>query len=354
MGLIDASVLLGILFVGVPAALVVGALLAKVFHLAWLRALPVVLVLGTAVAGVPVALRVAGVRTEGRVVARDERVTISWRTAGWASDQWVEVRYRPSDLRRADPTTPGLGEAGDSLTERMRITEAAFDRTPVGALVPVTYVAFRPELAQLTDRTLGDLGRETLATGGAPLELTALGVLVLTAVVATRRPTSAGARRFRRGALTVLALAVFVVGLQIARTSPAHGSDAPMPAPAAARVVRLALFRRGAGSRRGSRLPQPYQVAELAFTPGRARWPVRTADAVDSGSVPGLVEGAVVPIHYAADQPRAAHLDGAARTFERANGRTPTLTWVAICALGLAGSLAVRMGNRRGARRPGT
>ena len=348
MGLVDAAVVIGILIVGVPASIVVGALLARLFGVAWLRAVPFLLVLGAVVFGVPVALRVAGVQTEGRVVAREERVDISWRTSGWSSDQWVTVRYRPLDIGRADPTTPGL--AGDSLTADMRISAAEFDRTPVGATVPVTYVAFRPNLAKVTDRTLGDVWRDTLATGGAPLELTALVVVVLTAVVASQRPTGAGARGVRRAMLTVLAVAVFVVGLQIARTSPAHGSDAPMPAPAMARVVRINVFRRPDYSRRYERLPQPYEVAELAFTPAGTRWPVRTADAVDSGSVPGLIEGAILPVHYAPDQPRAAHLDGAARTFEGANGRPRTFWWLAFSAVVLAGSLALRQGRRGGAR----
>ena len=347
MGLVDAAVLIGMLVVGVPAAIVVGALLARLFRAAWLRAVPFLVVLGAVVFGVPLALRVAGVQTEGRVVAREERVDISWRTSGWSSDQWVTVRYRPLDIGRADPTTPG--RAGDSLTAHLRISAAAFDHTPVGATVPVTYVAFRPNLAKITDRTLGDVWRETLATGGAPVELTALIVLVLTAVVASQRPTGAGGRGVRRAVLTVLAVSVFVVGLQIARTSPAHGSDLPMPAPAMARVASVAVFRRPNYSRHDERLPQPYQVAELAFTPAGTRWPVRTADAVDSGSVPGLIEGALLPVHYAPDQPRAAHLDGAARTFERANGRTRTFWWLACSAVLLAGSLALRQGKRRGA-----
>lgn len=333
MGFFDAFALVGLFLIGLPVAMAVGWLLEKLFGIAWLGRLPILAALLLAVAGVPLALRVAGRGAEGRVLDRQERLTISWRDGSWSSSQSVQVRFQPLHPERADPTT--RDEASGAVTLWLRSTAEAFDRTAVGATVPVTYVAFRPSVAKLSDRTLGDLGRELLAIGHAPPLAVGVVVLLCLAVAGGASPKTARGRGLRRRALLVCGVALAGVGLRVGLTSAAHGSDEPTPAAAVARVEHIAAFTTQRGTRRGDPLNQPYDVAELRFTPRGAAGSVRAADAVDRGSVHGLVVGAMVPIHYAPGHPRAVRLDGGTRTFEERNGRDAFLEWLAISGVTL-------------------
>ncbi len=333
MGFIDSFLLLGLFFVGLPVAAAVGWVLEKLFRVSWLGRLPIVLVLLTTLFGVPLALRVAGVPATARVVARDERVKLAWRDGAWTTSQWLRVRFLPAHAGRADPV---MRDRTDSVTLALRSTATMYDRTPVGATVPVTYVSFRPSIAKLSERTLGDLVREMLAVAGLPALLTLVAALVLAALLSSWSPAWPAARRLRTGGFVALGAAAAVAALELAFTSPAHGADGPMPALAEARVEAISSI--GTGRcflcEEGTSAPlnQPYQVVTLAFTPSGARWPVRTADAVDSGSVRGLRDGAVVAVRYAPATPRAARIEGARRTFETRNGRDAF--WEAVLVAG--------------------
>ena len=334
MGFFDAFALVGLFLIGVPVAMAIGWLLEKLFGVAWLGRLPILAALLLAIAGVPLALHVAGQRAEGRVLDRQERLTISWRNGSWSSSQLLQVRFQPLHSERADPTT--RDEASGAVTLWLPSTAEAFDRTALGATVPVTYVAFRPSVANLSDRTLGDFGRELLGVGHGRMVTVFMVVLLCLAVAGGSSPKTEGGRRLRRRALVVLGVALAGVGLRVGLTSAAQGSDEPMPAAALARVERIALVTGRPGSREP--LKQPFEVAELLFTPQGAAFPVRAGDAVDRGSMRGLVAGAMVPIHYAPDHPRAVRLDGGTRTFEVRNGRDTLLEWLAwLAAFGAVG-----------------
>ena len=123
MGLIDAFVLVGLFFVGLPLAGAVGWLMRTVFRTRRFSALPLLIVLATIVAGAPLALRIAGVQTDARVVGRDERVRVNPRDGGWAS----EPRLHVLTVEVADP-----GRAASFLT----LQGVVFHRTAEGALVP--------------------------------------------------------------------------------------------------------------------------------------------------------------------------------------------------------------------------
>ena len=71
MGFLDAFALLALLVLGLPVAVGLGWLLEKIFRVRWVRPVPFLLLLAVVVAGVPLALRVAGAPAEGRVLARD-------------------------------------------------------------------------------------------------------------------------------------------------------------------------------------------------------------------------------------------------------------------------------------------
>ncbi|HEY0778206.1 MAG TPA: hypothetical protein VGD56_09595 [Gemmatirosa sp.] len=338
MGFIDAFVLVGLFFVGLPLAALLGWVMRAVFRTRRFSAVPALLVLATIVAGAPLALRVAGVQTDARVVDRDERVQVDPRDGSWASTPRLHVRFRPPDARRADPLSrsfaPGSVDAG------VAVNADEFDRTPIGAMVPVTYVSFRPSIAKLSDRTVRDFWRDILSVGGMSVAVTLLVALVAGLIVWTWQPEAAALRRLRRGALALAVGVVGIAGTRVALSSAAHGTDEPTPATASARVEGISTIsscRRCGMTSRSARLLQPFQVVTLAFTPQGARFPVRTADAVDSGSVRGLVDFAVLPVHYAPDHPRAVRIDGAVRTFEVKNGRDTLLITMAfwgVVALG--------------------
>lgn len=344
MGLIDSFLLLGLFLVGLPVAGALGWALEKVFRVGWLGRLPVLLVLVATLAGVPLALHFDGVPTVGRVVGRDERVKLSWRDGGWFSTQSLRVRFRPAHPERADPVM--RAPHTDSVTLALRSTAVMFDRTPVGAIVPVTYVGFRPSIAKLSERTLGDLAREALAIGGVAAGLGLFAAVLVAVGVSGWKPAGPGGRRVRTAVFAGLAAAGLGLALRVALTSPAHGPDDPMPAAATARVEAISAIRTGECflcDGRTEPLNQPYDVVTLAFTPLGARWPVLTADAIDDGSLRGLAVGAAVPVHYAPGVPRHARIDGAARTFEVRNGRDALLDAVLIVAA-LGGAYLVLTG----------
>ena len=157
MGFLDSFLVLGLFFVGLPVAWAVGWVLEKITGIAFLGRLPIFLVLIALLVGVPLSLRLAGVPTMARVVDHGERVDLARRDGAWTTSQWLKVRFLPANARRADPTM-ATGES-DSVTLQLRSTAAMYDRTAVGTSVPVTYVSFRPSIAKLSERTMGDLWR---------------------------------------------------------------------------------------------------------------------------------------------------------------------------------------------------
>ena len=198
MGFIDGFILLALLAVGIPVAGVLGWLIRTVFRTSRFSALPLLIVLATVVAGAPLALRMAGVQTDARVDGRDERVHVDSREGGWASESFLSVRFRPTDARRADPSS--RPSRGDSVDAVVTVGAAEFDRTPVGALVPVTYVSWRPSIAKLADRTVGDFWRDLLGVGGMATGLAFMTAFLCAVIAWNWSPEAAALRTLRRGA----------------------------------------------------------------------------------------------------------------------------------------------------------
>jgi hypothetical protein len=323
MGFVDSFIVLGLFLVGLPIAWAIGWLLKRITGIGLLGRLPIFLVLLALLFGVPLSLRLAGVPTTARVVDHGERTDLARRDGAWTTSQWLKVRFHPANARRADRTTRDDG--ADSITLQLRSTAAMYDRTPIGASVPVTYVSFRPSIAKLSERTMGDLGREALAIGGVLPVLVIVVTLLLAVTLSRWRPASQGPRRARTAGYVALSAIAAVAAVNIAFGSAVHGSDEPMPAVAQARVEDVSHIGTGrcflCGRNRTEKLNQPYQVVTLSFTPNGAGWPVHTADAIDSGSVATLRQGATIAVRYSPDIPRHARIEGAQRTFETRNGR---------------------------------
>ena len=323
MGFLDSFLALGLFLVGLPVAWAIGWVLQKITGVALLGRLPIIVVLIALLFGVPLALRFAGVPTTARVVEHGERVDLARRDGAWTTSQWLRVRFKPANARGADPTM--RDDASDSVTLQLRSTAAMYDRIPVGATVPVTYVSFRPSIARLSERTMSDLWREMLAIGGVLPVLALVSALLLAALLWRWHPIAPVSRGVRRVGFVALGGIAAIGAAGVAFGSAVHGSDDAMPALAQARVEDVSHIGTGrcflCGRNQTAKLNQPYQVVTLSFTPNGAGWPVQTADAIDSGSVAALRQGAMLAVRYAPAVPRHARIEGARRTFETRNGR---------------------------------
>jgi hypothetical protein len=65
----------------------------------------------------------------------------------------------------------------------------------------------------------------------------------------------------------------------------------------------------------GQSLRQPFQMADLEFTPVGWTESVHALDRLDVDSVPGLREGSTVRLVYSGGDPRLAHIDSGTRTY---------------------------------------
>jgi hypothetical protein len=65
----------------------------------------------------------------------------------------------------------------------------------------------------------------------------------------------------------------------------------------------------------GQDIRQPFQMLDLEFTPEGTSEPIHVLDRIDLNSVPGLRDGAKVPIYYSSPDPRLARIAGGTREF---------------------------------------
>jgi len=136
------------------------------------------------------------------------------------------------------------------------------------------------------------------------------------------------------------------------------GSGWPPPAPGGPREATIATVRdmhrvdRVWGGRRteAEDAVQPYDIVELEFVPSGASGLVVAVDLVDANSVPGLTEGARLPIHYSVEQHRWAQIDTAARTFPWKNMRSFGI--IAVIGVVIIGGWALVRRRNSGVRKP--
>ncbi len=244
-----------------------------------------------------------------------------------------------------DGSDRGLGAS--SVT----VPRERFDSLRVGDAIAIRYLPAFPTSARTADRsTLGVLRQAGCELLGNPF-LTRFAIWLAVG----------GAALWLMA--RIAAAAAFAAGTVWIASALALLFPAPAPTPLAAaettaRVEAVKLITKspevlytrshGGGQRvdLGFReLAMPYQVVRFRMAlPG---WPdsVLGVDAVDSGSVPGVAPGAVLPVRYDPGSPRDARLRDGARTFQDRNRYH--FRWLVVGA----GTLMVFAAALRGSRR---
>lgn len=335
MGIEEFLLYLAIVFIGVPAAWLVGGLLARLTGVRWLaNALPLAaLLLGLGV--VPATLHTMSVPTTATVVERREQVRL---TSNGESrhDFFLVVSYAPSEQGAAGAGIEPAAQDGRRrhVTAQLVATAPVYDGAPVGSTVAVRYLPQRPSVATLEAVSYLDMLSEAVNQPGnrlAVLMLSLFGIAFALVAWTPRSETSRGLRRAWLSACGVGLLAVIVWE----RVSPLFEPTAEpeFTGYADASVLRVSQFTERRADDEIYELAHPFEVVQVEFTPAELGLPVRATDAIDVGSVPGLTEGASVRIRYAPDAHRTIRIEGATREFVRANAWHEGLEWLAIAAL---------------------
>ena len=278
-------------------------------------------------------LAVAGLQTGGQVTAKHEQIRMYSDDRYWHTFQ-VQYRYR----------VPG---AKADETGAHSVNPALFDMLRVGAPVKVVYAPL-PFVRSLPIVGMGSALADSTwfsrlqGEGGArqtTFELAAVGLALLLAVLAFYKGYHALAlpAAFAAAVVCVAILPfgflVFPILFGVARRMPGKGygwvlvasmvvsayvlywrvpKTPPLP-PGPTREV-LATVRQvklvdeiwSTDESGGEHLRQPFQMADLEFTPEGARDSVHALDRVDTGSVPNLGTGGAVRVVYALSDPRSA------------------------------------------------
>jgi hypothetical protein len=236
-----------------------------------------------------------------------------------AKQERVEVRFQPmGEWDRYHEVTAAFGlPSGERSMATVRVSADRYATLRAGDSIEVRYLPQFPLLARTSDRSTAGVVRDIAAVfAGTPIVgWVAAGILCLWIAV-------------RLGVVPVLgvgaawALAAWMLFFTLPSREP------PRPAEMMAEVQRITLVNRAPERvryRGGSpafqfkhRLEIPYQVVELQL-PNVSGDTVLAVDAVDSGSVKGLVQGARLPVRLDQAAPRQAHLAGGTRRFVEAN-----------------------------------
>ena len=291
-------------------------------------------------------LEAAGIVTEGRVTQKRESIEMR------GYDRWrhaLEVTYR---------YTPG--DTGVAETGTHQVDPSLFDRLQVGSPVKVRYTPWRlPRSLHIV--AMGSALAESTWRSRLPGESDSarvafdLGCAViagLVCVVAWRRKTRGWILAAALGAVTVFSAVLtcgfvaFPLLFAAWRKWPGQGygwvllgsvplsvavlyARIPQPTPLPSGLSRegIAIVRQvrsvdhiwSGWEDSGQQVPQPFQMADLEFTPERGHAPVHAVDRVDLNSLPDLREGAKVGVVYSLSNPRFARIDGGTRSYaERA------------------------------------
>jgi hypothetical protein len=97
----------------------------------------------------------------------------------------------------------------------------------------------------------------------------------------------------------------------------------PTPAPSAFSHEAIAIVRQiqsvdyiwSDSEDSGQWVPQPFQLADLEFTPAGANTPIHAIDRIDLNSLPELRDGARVRVSYSSSNPRSAQIIGGSRSY---------------------------------------
>ena len=243
------------------------------------------------------------------VTGKTEEIQLNFAPQGaWNRSYAVGVEFMTADNRPGSAT--------------IRVPQERFDALSGGDTLSIRYLPAFPLVARAANRSTGMVLREFAARIAADQVLGPLlawlagGVVVLW--IASRIATAA-----------ILLCGVAWIAVAFPLLFPAARPVELPEAESQARVAAISLVDRAPARRRSRRrspvfsnmrrLDVPYQVVQLSV-PVRGRSDsVLAVDAVDSGSTPGLVQGAVLPVRYDPNAPRDARLAQGARTFMTRN-----------------------------------
>lgn len=291
------------------------------------------LVLGGLLVGASVWLDKRGETVLAPVQAKSERVMLrDDPQGGWS--RWYELGV-------------GVGNTGAGpWIATIEVPEERYDSVRIGDSVEVRYLPQLPLYARAADRSTATVAREAaLRSGIIPLLLwIACGVAGIWIAA-------------RIGTLAVVAAGLGWMAAGFPVLCPAPIPAGPATSETRARVAAVTLVTksparsntRRRGRRTGTtirRLALPYQVVQLRLaSPGHAD-SVLAVDAVDSGSVPGLLVAAQLPVRYDPAAPREARLVHGTRRFVERNRYHFLPAVIALPTLGVLAALGFRWRRR--------
>jgi hypothetical protein len=294
-------------------------------------------VIATLMVGGSVVLDRSGTVVTAEVAGKRERIVVGYEPMGeW--DRYHEVL-----------AGFGLPEGG-RWEAAVRVPSERYDALRAGDSIEIRYLPQFPLLARTSDRStvtaLAEFGSRFVAI--PILAWLAIGIAALWIAA-------------RIGTVPVIGVSAAwaVAAWTMLFTLPSR--DGRRPAEAVAEVRAITLVDRSPEhvtqtrthtGRFDNRLAVPYQVVQLAIMAGGAGDTVLAVDAVDSGSVRGLVHGARLPVRLDPAAPRDAQLAGGTRTFARANRFHFLIPVLGCVVLGALAGLGYRWRRSRGSAPP--
>ena len=297
-----------------------------------------VLLIGTIV-GASVWLDRHGRAVTARVQEKHERITILHEpSGGWDRHYEVAASFPMSD--------------GTRMSAVVEVPDLRYDALRLGDPIEIRYLPALPVLARTIDRSTAGIAWNILQRlAGIPILEWVLGGLAAIWVAS------------RIGTIPILAAGALWIASAFPLLFSASTPAAPAGVEASARVRAVSVVskspsrrtsRRARAFRGGSnalrRLAVPYQVVELAVPAHGGRDTVLAVDAVDSGSVAGLVVGATLPVRLDPAAPREARLVAGTRRFV---GRNRYHFLPAVLGIGILAPLGA-IGLRRRRRKAGS
>jgi hypothetical protein len=237
--------------------------------------------------------------------------------------------------------------AGAPATATVTVDRDRFDSLRLGDSVAIRYLPALPLYARTADRSTTTVATDMVRQLVSSDLILWAGVGLLAIVISAWV-----------GMLPVIVTGVLWLAAGYAWLLRSPPTPAPVGTEATARVSNVTLVTKSPARRAGRyrrramrsdafrRLDQPYQVVELKLPmPGRPD-SILAVDAVDSGSVTGLVVGTVLPVRHPPGDARGARLTAGTRTFGGRNRYHYLPVAVGLPLLGMAGAYGFR--RRRG------
>ena len=278
----------------------------------------------------------SGVKVQGRVADKHELITVDHDpTGGWSRRYELGVAFATAD--------------GTPMAAAVEVPASRYESLRPGDAVEIRYLPALPVFARTVDRSTATVVSDMLSRLlGIPLLLW-LGAGVVALWIAARMGTVP---------LIITAFGWSAASFPLLFAAPTPPVPAGVETTARVRSVTLVTkspARRSTRRRRYvtgrsdaiRRLDVPYQVVQMMVAvPGRPD-SVVAVDAVDSGSVPGLLPEARLAVRRDIQAPRSAKLVRGTRTFVDRNRYHLLIPVQGACALGLLAGLTYRRKSRR-------